>query len=141
MRALRKSNHRAASRQRGRPPNLTRGPPGNTAYEGVARGIVWWPSIDSDLEAKVKTCNACQVNRKSPPVVPLHPWEFPARPWSRLHIDFAGPFLGKMFVVLVDAYSKWFKVAIVSTYSSQQAIKFSSEYFRNSRYSRTTGFR
>ena len=80
--------------------------PGIVRMKGLARGIVWWPGIDSDLEAKVKTCNACQVNRKSPPVVPLHPWEFPARPWSRLHIDFAGPFLGKMFVVLVDAYSR-----------------------------------
>ena len=92
--------------------------------KGLARGIVWWPGIDGDLEAKVKTCNACQVNRMSPPVVSLHPWEFPSRPWSRLHIDFAGPFLGKMFIILVDAYSKWLEVAIVSTCSSQQAIKF-----------------
>ena len=80
--------------------------PGVTRMKALARGIVWWPGIDSDLEAKVKACHACQVNQKSLSVVPLYPWEFPSRPWSRLHIDFAGPFLGKQFIVLVDAYSK-----------------------------------
>ena len=26
----------------------------------------------------------------------------PNRPWTRTHIDFAGPFMGKMFLVIVD---------------------------------------
>ncbi|KAL5479522.1 hypothetical protein EMCRGX_G023050 [Ephydatia muelleri] len=98
--------------------------PGIVRMKGLARGIVWWPGIDKDLEATVKSCNACQANRKSPPVAPLHPWKFPSSPWSRLHIDFAGPFLGKMFVVLIDAYTKWLEVAIVPSCSAQQTIKF-----------------
>ena len=32
----------------------------------------------------------------------------------RLHIDYAGPFLGKMFSVIIDAFSKWFDVQVVN---------------------------
>ena len=28
------------------------------------------------------------------------------RPWQQIHIDFAGPFLSKMFLIVVDAFSK-----------------------------------
>ncbi|KAL5515654.1 hypothetical protein EMCRGX_G000851 [Ephydatia muelleri] len=92
-----------------------------------------WPGIDGDLESQVKSCQACQVNRKSPPVTPLHPWKFPPRPWARLHIDFAGPFMGKQFIVLVDAHSKWLEVLVVSSCSSQQAIKFLRHVFSTHR--------
>ena len=77
----------------------------------------------------MKACHACQVNQKSPSVVPLHPWEFPPRPWSHLHIDFARPFLGKQFIVLVDTYSKWLEVAVVSSCSTQQAVRFLRHVF------------
>ena len=63
--------------------------------KALARSMVWWPGIDADLETKVKQCAACQANRKSPPEAPLHPWEWPSKPWSRLHVDFAGPFMGR----------------------------------------------
>ena len=38
-----------------------------------------------------------------PPKAPLHPWSWPERPWERVHADYAGPFLGHMFLLLVDA--------------------------------------
>ena len=28
-------------------------------------------------------------------------------PWERIHIDFAGPFMHKMFMLVTDAHSKW----------------------------------
>ena len=40
----------------------------------------------------------------------MHPWEWPSKPWERLHIDFAGPLLAKSFLIVVDAYSKWAEV-------------------------------
>eukprot|EP00731_Ephydatia_muelleri_P000767 Em0001g767a len=39
------------------------------------------------------------------------------------------PFLGKMFMVVVDAHSKWLDVAVVTTPSSQQAIKILRNLF------------
>ena len=71
--------------------------------------------MDLELEAKVNGCEACQANRKSPLKVTLH-WEWPSKPWSRLHIEHAGPFLGRTFLIVVDAYSKWLEVVpVVST--------------------------
>ena len=40
-------------------------------------------------------------------VAPLQPWTWPAKPWQRFNIDFAGPFEGHMFLVIVDAHSHW----------------------------------
>ena len=62
-------------------------------------------------------------NQKSPAKAPLHPWEWPERPWSRLHVDYAGPFLGKMFLVIVDAYSKWLEVVITNSATSLTTIE------------------
>ena len=45
-----------------------------------------------------------------PCVTPIHHWENPNRLWSRLHLDFAGPFIGKMFLIVVDSYSKWLEI-------------------------------
>ena len=98
------------------------GHPGVSRMKGIARSVVWWPGIDADIEKKVKNCIECQVNQKSPAPAPLHMWEWPTRPWNRLHIDYAGPFMGKMFLVVVDAYSKWLDVQVVSSATSQNTI-------------------
>ena len=73
----------------------------------LARGYVWWPSIDHDIEKLAKTCEACMSVNNAPPVSPLSPWLWPRKPWQRLHIDFAGPLFGKMYFILIDAHSKW----------------------------------
>ena len=71
------------------------GHPGIVKMKVIARQVVWWPGIDADLTSKVQQCEACQVNQKSPAVAPLHCWEWPKKPWSRIHVDHAGPFQGK----------------------------------------------
>ena len=101
---------------------LHMGHPGVCRMKSLARSVVWWPGIDRDLEEKVKKCQSCQLNQKTPAHVPLHPWSWPTRPWSRLHIDHAGPFLGHLFLIIVDAHSKWLEVKRVSSTSSQVTI-------------------
>uniref|UniRef100_H2ZWC5 Gypsy retrotransposon integrase-like protein 1 n=1 Tax=Latimeria chalumnae TaxID=7897 RepID=H2ZWC5_LATCH len=86
------------------------GHPGITRMKAVARSFVWWPKMDMDIKTKVKQCNACQQTREAPSKAPLHNWGWPEGPWSRIHIDYAGPFMGKMFLVVVDAHSKWLEV-------------------------------
>ena len=87
------------------------------------RYYVWWPSMDQELEQKVKECVHCQLVQNLPPQVPTHPWEWPQRPWARLHIDYAGPFMGKLFLVAVDAHSKWLEAHVVETLTSAGTIR------------------
>ena len=79
--------------------------------------------MDVAIEDMVKECQKCQESRPSPPVAPLHPWEWPSRPWSRLHLDFAGPYLGSMYLILVDAYSKWLDVIPMSSITTSRTIE------------------
>jgi len=85
--------------------------PGIVKMKSLTRCYVWWPAIDRDLERKVNACVDCQSVRSfQANQHAVHPWEYPSRPWSRLHVDYAGPFEGRMFLVLVVAYSKWLEV-------------------------------
>ena len=60
----------------------------------------------------------------SPPcLAPLHSWEWPTEPWSRLHLDFGGPFLSHMFLILVDAHSKWLDVHQMQSITSANTIE------------------
>ena len=103
--------------------DLHDGHPGICRMKQLARCYVWWPNMDQELEQTVKTCNSCQMMQKSPARTPMHPWEWPQRPWSRLHIDYAGPFMGKMFLVTVDAHSKWIEADIADTATSTGTIQ------------------
>ena len=90
--------------------------------------FVWWPGIDRGIERTVWSCQKCQTSLSSPPLTPLQPWEWPTRPWSRLHIDYAGPMYGKMCLIIVDAHSKWTEARFVPSATSAATI----ELLRNS---------
>ena len=93
--------------------------------KALMRGLVWWPGIDTDVERSLKECSPCEQTQPSPPLGPLHPWEWPQHPWSRLHIDFAGPIEGKMLLVVIDAYSKWVEaIPMGSTSAALTIIQF-----------------
>ena len=90
--------------------------------KGLARGYVWWPNIDKDIECAARNCNGCQELSKNPTSTPLHRWEFPALPWQRLHVDIAGPILGKMILVCTDAHSKWPEVVVMKNTSAEETL-------------------
>lgn len=102
---------------------LHSGHPGIVRMKALARSYVWWPTIDSDVERTVKLCVPCQQTRPENPKESTRPWEVTKYPWSRLHIDFAGPFNGNIFFIVVDSHSKWLEVILVKTTSSKCAIK------------------
>lgn len=93
--------------------------PGTSKMKALARSYIWWPGMDMAIEQTVKSCQTCQESRPAPAVAPLHPWEWPSQPWSRLHLDFAGAFLGHMYLVFVDAHSKWLDVHIMNSVSAK----------------------
>ena len=71
----------------------------------------------------MKTCAECQENQRLPAKAPMHPWEWPDRPWARIHIDYAGPVRGKMILVIVDSHSKWIEAQVVNAATSQATIE------------------
>ena len=86
--------------------------------------------MDLELEQKVKDCLPCQLCQETPPPqAPLHPWEWPSRPWALLHLDYAEPFIGKVFLVTVDAHSKWPDVHSVSAATSSTTVTHLQTFF------------
>ena len=67
--------------------------PGICRMKVLARSNVWWPGIDQDLETKVKACKICQFSRPLVRPVQIQPWQWPNKPWSRLHLDYEQVFL------------------------------------------------
>ncbi|KXJ10636.1 Uncharacterized protein K02A2.6 [Exaiptasia diaphana] len=52
-------------------------------------------------------------------------------PWKRLHVDYAGPYMGSMFLVVIDSYSKWLEVLPVKSTNSKATISHLEKLFTN----------
>ena len=97
--------------------------PGITRMKAIARSYMWWSGMDKYIENQAKQCVQCQEQNSMPAVAPLHPWVWPNTPWKRIHIDFAEPFLSKMFLIVIDAHSKWPEVVLMSSTTSHKTIE------------------
>ncbi|GFX29953.1 uncharacterized protein K02A2.6 [Trichonephila clavipes] len=86
------------------------GHPGIVKLKAIARSYCYWQGIDSSIANFVRNCSACIATRNEPAKINRHPWEWPNGPWQKIHVDYAGPFMGKMFFVVSDAYSKGIEV-------------------------------
>ena len=104
------------------------GHPRASCMKSLAQSFMWWPGMDGDVEDKVRACTRCQAQRKSPAPALLHPWKWPQRPYI-VTVACAGPFLGKMFLVVVDARSKWLEVKVTSTATSATTIEMIRKMF------------
>ena len=102
---------------------LHEGHPGIARMKSLARMYVWWPGISDDIQQTVEQCVECQVNQSTPPAAPLRPWSWPTRPWARLLLDYAGPVQGKMYLIIVDAHSKWIEAICTPTATSNVVVE------------------
>ena len=84
-----------------------------------------------------RTCQACAEHQNKPPKPPVHPWMFPEKPWSRVHVDHAINFLGSNWLVLTDAYSNYPCIHQTSSTSSKAAIDLLEEDFAHFGYPHT----
>ena len=80
----------------------------------------------SNIEQMAKGCLGCQSFQKMPAHAPLHPWEWPSKPGQRVHVDYAGHFQGTMFLIVIDAHSKWPEVISNSRKPLQKPSKLLS---------------
>ena len=63
--------------------------------------------------------------------------EVPSQAWERVHIDFAGPFKGIMWMIIVDAFSKWPEVIQMTTTTAEKTVEILRSLF--SRYGQPSG--
>lgn len=96
---------------------------GISKMKSLARSYCWWSRIDADIEELARGCDDCNRVANNPVKVITHPWEPPAFPFDRIHIDFAGPFRNFQFLIIVDAYSKWPEVFKVSSTTSDNTMR------------------
>ena len=96
--------------------------PGVNRMKGLARGYVWWPALDRDIEKMILYCHTYQSNQRSPSKAPLHPWEWPKDPRRCLHIDYMGPYKNRVFLVVTDVHSKWLEVIPTKNATGQVTV-------------------
>ncbi|XP_062708968.1 uncharacterized protein K02A2.6-like [Aedes albopictus] len=104
---------------------------GVSRMKSLARSYCWWENIDRAIEDLAKNCVDCARTRADPPKVAVHCWERPVEPFQRVHADFAGPFLGLYFLIMVDAHSKWPEVKVVPDITTETTIRTMREFFAN----------
>ncbi|UYV65035.1 K02A2.6-like [Cordylochernes scorpioides] len=97
--------------------------PGIVQMKAIARSHVWWPGMDKAIENRVERCENCQLVRNNPKPSPVHPWTAPVKPWSRIHIDYAGPFHGRTFLIVVDSMSKWPEAIIMDHCTATATVR------------------
>ncbi|XP_057329775.1 uncharacterized protein K02A2.6-like [Microplitis mediator] len=102
---------------------------GIVRMKAMARSHVWWPNIDAEIEELSQSCQLCLEAADSPPRAQLHCWNWPEEPNHRLHIDFLGPLESQMYVVIVDAHSKWVEIRTMKDIKAKATIKVLEEYF------------
>ena len=102
---------------------------GASRMKELARGYLWWPNLDKDIEALTGSCSTCLERRPMPPKAELHPWEWPSKPWHRIHVDYAGPVDGNYFFIVVDAHSKWVDIYRTSGTTAKDTIRCLSHSF------------
>lgn len=95
----------------------------------ISRSYFWWPDLDKNIENVTKNCINCLQNHKNPEKTKLTVWPQPPTVWHRIHADFLGPLYSKMFLVVVDAYSKWPEAFIMSNITAQKTIEVFKSIF------------
>lgn len=89
----------------------------------LLRSKVWFPGIDKLVERKIASCLACQACVNTSKREPLQMSPTPNGPWLQTSADFCGPFpTGEMALVVLDAYSKYPEVDLLSSTSAAATL-------------------
>ncbi|GBO02098.1 Uncharacterized protein K02A2.6 [Araneus ventricosus] len=96
---------------------------GMVKMKALARSFVYWKDIDKDIEDAVRNCVDCARHKTDPAKAKVHYWEYPSMPWERIHIDFSGTIFEHMFLLIVDAHSKWLEVYPMKVTTTKKTIE------------------
>jgi len=82
-----------------------------------------------DIQKTVANCSVFQAMLSAPFKASVHPWSYPTKPWTGIHVDYAGPVNGSMYLVVVCAYSKYPKIVKMKSTTSTATIAVLRELF------------
>ena len=102
---------------------------GMSKMKAVARQYFWWPKLDSDIEQYCRDCEVCRTFPENPEKTTLKKYEDASSVFERFYIDFLGPFKGKVYFILMDAYSKWAEVFEMNSITPLSTIEVLREIF------------
>lgn len=100
------------------------GHPGMSKMKRRLRSKVWWPKMDQQVETFVKKCHDCVLVEAASPPEPMKRTTLPNGPWQTIAIDFCGPLpSGHYLFVVVDYFSRWVEVEVMTKIDSTETIK------------------
>ncbi|XP_064475422.1 uncharacterized protein K02A2.6-like [Ornithodoros turicata] len=115
--------------------------PGIVRTKSRLRESYWWPGMDRQVNEVIGSCHVCQLADKSAKITsaPLKPVPLPDKPWEKLVIDVVSPFIcgprdARFAITLLDYYSRWPEVALVSSVTSKTVITFLLQVFSREGY-------
>ena len=99
------------------PPNLCpqvleelhRGHLGGMRMKALPRRYIWWPGLHKEIEEAARTCSGWQLME--------------AEPSTGVWRWFGGPFLGCMFLIVMDAHSRRLEMKKMDTTTSTKTIE------------------
>ncbi|XP_055910825.1 uncharacterized protein K02A2.6-like [Eupeodes corollae] len=98
---------------------------GQTRMKQLARRYIWFPNIDQAIKNCSEACSNCGLHA-SQPKQQYSSWPAAAGPWERIHIDFAGPFFSRMWLIVIDSFSSFpfiFELSSTTTESTIYALQ------------------
>ena len=97
----------------------------------TAREIFFWPGMSSQIIDIVAKCGICNQFRHSQQKEPLINHDVPTLPWEKLGMDLFH-FNGKNFLLMVDYYSKYIEVSLLSSLRATDVImQIKSQFARH----------
>ena len=98
------------------------------AHQGIVktkslmRTKVWFPTMDKLITDKIANCIPCQSTSDLPPPPPVQMRELPKNPWEKLSVDFYGPINSEYLMVVIDDFSRYPIIDIVTSTSAAAVI-------------------
>ena len=96
--------------------------------KSMAREILYWPGMNSDIESIVAKCSVCNSYRRKQQPEPLLPHSPPGRPWAKLGADIF-TFRNKDYLMVVDYYSKYPEISAMPDKTATSVIVLMKEIF------------
>ena len=93
-----------------------------------ARDVLYWPGMAKQIEDHVSRCSTCQEYQNLAQREPLLPHCIPNRPWQMVGTDLFR-WNGANYLLLVDYYSNFFEICLLSTIKSTTVIQHTKSIF------------